>query len=138
MDRRMNQLAPKIFFLVIMLLFAVFGKTGGFNSTTSINQDMIYITIDFQDGFVNDSIECRLNGKIIYSKNNCNTSQLTGLADSVRVKPDEGLNKLKVSIVSRGIEKDILIEVKKDVYVGISIVNDTIEHIVSAKPFGYG
>ena len=126
------------FFITVILLFALKGTTDGWNSSACNNQKMINITIDFQDGFVNDSIECQLNGKTIYNKNNCNTSRLTGLADSVSVKAGKGLNKLKVIILSRNIEKEIPIDIKDEVFIGISVVNDTIEHIISAKPFGYG
>jgi len=132
-----NQIKKK-FFVTVILLFAIMGQTDGWNSSTFNNQCMINISIDFQDGFVNDSVKCQLNGKTIYSKNNCNTSRLIGLADSMSVKTGKGLTKLKVIILNRDIEKEISIDIKDDVYVGFSLVNDTIEYIVSAKPFGYG
>ena len=128
----------KNLFVVVMLLFALSGKTDDWNTSICKNQNMANLTIDFQDGFVNDSIECRLNGKRIYSKNNCNTSRLTGLAESVSLKVGNCSNKIKVIIINRDIEKEIRLEVEDDVFIGISIVNDTIEHIVSTKPFGYG
>lgn len=99
---------------------------------------MVTLSIDFQDGFVNDITVLHVNGKEIFHKEHVNTKLLLGLADSLETEVETGSVSINTNVPTKDIEKTIILEVSADTYVGISIVNGMIEHIVSDRPFGYG
>lgn len=98
---------------------------------------MALLYVDLQEGFADDTIILRVNGKEVFSGERVTTRLLLGLADSVKTEVEKGLVTIEARVETRGIAKTIRLNVSADTYVGVSVVNDRIEHLVSGKPFGY-
>jgi hypothetical protein len=98
---------------------------------------MALLYIDLQEGFADDTVILRVNGKEVFSKKRVTKRLLLGLADSVKTEVEKGLVTIEARVETRGIAKTIRLNVSADTYVGVSVVNDKIEHLVSGKPFGY-
>lgn len=99
---------------------------------------MVTLSINFQDGFTDDTIVLQVNGEEVFRKEHVSTKLLLGLADSFKTEVETGPVRIEVNVQTKGIEKTFLLEVSSDTYIGISIVNGMIEYIVSDEPFGYG
>lgn len=98
---------------------------------------MALLHIDLQEGFADDTVTLQVNGKKVFSRECVTTRLLLGLADSVKSQVEKGLVTIEARVETRGIAKTIRLNVSADTYVGVSVVNDRIEHLVSGKPFGY-
>jgi hypothetical protein len=96
------------------------------------------LTIDLQDGFKDDTIFIKVPNIEPFEKEHVNTSLLTGFAGSFKSKTGKEYVDIEVKIPTKGLEKVISLEISADTYIGISIVNRSIEEIVSSTPFGYG
>lgn len=100
--------------------------------------EMVKLSIDFQNGFKFDTVILHLNGKEVYHKKSVCTKLLLGLADSFKTVVEKGPVSIYISVVTRNMTKTILLEVSADTYLGVSILGDRIEHIISNEKFGYG
>jgi len=99
--------------------------------------DMATLAIDFQDGFVDDTIVIHLNGKERFRKEHVSTKLLLGLAVSFRDEVEVGPVSIQINIETKNITQTIDLEVSGDTYLGVSNVNGMIEYIVLDEPFGY-
>ena len=98
---------------------------------------MATLSIDFQDGFVNDTVMVQIDDEEVFRKERVSTRRLTGLAASFQTQVKEGSVRVQINVPTTEIARTILVEVSADTYLGISLVNGAIKYIVSAKPFGY-
>lgn len=99
--------------------------------------NMVTISIDFQDGFTDDTVVLKLNREEVFRKEAVSTKLLLGKADSFKTEVETGPVNIEVNVQTKGIAKTFLLEVSADTYIGISIVNGMIEYILSNEPFGY-
>jgi len=99
---------------------------------------MATLSIDFQDGFVDDTIIVQVNGEEVFQKEHVSTKLILGLADSFETEVETGLVNIEINVQTKNLTEDFLLEVSADTYIGISIMNGKIEYIVSDKPFRYG
>ncbi len=98
---------------------------------------MVLLHIALQDGFRNNTVLMRLNGKRIYRKNNLKTRTQIGLADSVELETDEGPASLEVSLPQERIVGSIAFVLKSVTYIGVSIIEGEVQFKVQNVPFGY-
>lgn len=84
------------------------------------------LSIDLQDGFVNDSIIIRINENEVFTKNNISTDLRISLADnSFKSRVSNGQTKIDILVTSKNLKLSQNIEINSDTYVGISIINPT-------------
>jgi hypothetical protein len=99
---------------------------------------IVILSIDFQEGFVEDTAVILVNGEQVFRKEHISTNPLLGLADSFMIEVETGLVHIEIVVETDDITHSIPLEVSADAYIGISIVDGMIESIVSHQPFKYG
>ncbi|HJS64357.1 MAG TPA: hypothetical protein VJ767_05815 [Nitrososphaeraceae archaeon] len=63
------------------------------------------LSVDFQDGFVNDSIIIRINENEVFTKNNISTDLRIALADnSFNTRISNGQNKIDILVPSKNLK----------------------------------
>jgi hypothetical protein len=85
------------------------------------------VHFDFQDGFINDTIILKVNGKEVFSKQNITTDLRISFAESFTTEIVNGQVKLDVLIPTKNLSlsRNILIDSEK--YFGICIINHDTE-----------
>jgi hypothetical protein len=112
--------------------------TGEFQpSITSELPLMSKLRVDFQEGFIHDEIHVRVNGQERLKKADVTTNRLLGIASSEEIEVPNGRLTIDIEIPTKNLAKTIALETSGSEYLGVSIENGKIEHIVSQKPFGY-
>ena len=98
---------------------------------------MASLVIDLQDGFSNDTVVVQVNGQEIFHKEGVNTDYSIGRADSVEIQVPEDSVRVEVAVPSRHLSDIVVLKVLTTVYLGISILDDKIEHRISDEMFLY-
>ena len=98
---------------------------------------MVTLTIDLQEGFQEDKVVLYVNGEEVYRKDQVRTKRLLGMAGSFTTEVETGSVNVEIRVETKHLAKTIPLEISDDTYLGISIVNGVIDHIVSDEPFGY-
>ena len=98
---------------------------------------MIPILIALQNGFEGDTVIVKVNGKEEFKQDNVKTKRQIGKAASFEVNVEEGPANIKVSLPLKNLSETIVFKVSDKVFLGISIEEDKIEHMVSSEPFRY-
>ena len=99
---------------------------------------MTTLTIDFQEGFDQDSIICKVNEATVFNKNAVTTAKLIGLADSINLEIEKEKVLIEITVKNRDLSKSIKLDISEGAYIGISLSNNSISYIQSKEPFGYG
>ncbi len=98
---------------------------------------MVTLSIDFQEGFANDTVSLRINGEEVFRKEDVSTKLLLGKAEALKTTVEAGQVVIEIMIQTRDIAITIPFEISADTHLGISVVNGRIEYVVSDEPFGY-
>jgi len=98
---------------------------------------MVTLGIDLQDGFEDDTVVMQINGEEVFRKEHVTTNLLLGLAASFETEVEKGPVSVEISVETRDIVETIPLDVSADTYLGVSVVNDRIEQIISDEPFVY-
>lgn len=106
--------------------------------TRAAGGEVVTLSIDLQEGFLDDTVVLQVNGEEVFRREHVSTKLLLGIADSSKAEVEKGPAIIEVNVETKDIQKTISLELSADTYLGISIANGMIEHIVSNKPFGYG
>ena len=98
--------------------------------------------IDFQDGFIGDTVLVNINGKQALKKDDLKTKFQIGLAYSHEFDIAEGIVDLETHIPTKRIDSSsshkIKLNILDKIYIGISITADNqISYIIADQPFGY-
>lgn len=82
------------------------------------------VKFDFQDGFANDTIILKINGKEVLKKENVSSDLRISLAESFTIEISNGQNKIEIIVPTKNLSlsKTIMPD-SKDTYIGISIIN---------------
>lgn len=99
---------------------------------------MARLGIDLQDGFQGDEVIVTIDGDERFRKRGVMTKRVLGLAANTRLEVPEGTVNVQISIPSRGVEKQLALDVSGDAWLGVSVSGDEITTTVSEKKFGYG
>jgi hypothetical protein len=100
---------------------------------------MSTLHIDFQEGFLDDTVVVRVNGEE-YFKQDIRTRLQTGYAGSLDIEVPERRVEVEVNLPSKGISDSIPVVFEKSdtVYMGLSVTaQGEISERVSHEPFGY-
>lgn len=102
---------------------------------------MIPLKIDFQEGFQNDEVVVRIDGKEVFRADNVTTKLTIGLAGSFTKEIPLGKHEVEVFLPRRDVSRNLALYLaEKPLYLGVHLRNGTqypIEYCVSAEPFGY-
>lgn len=95
------------------------------------------IRIALQDGFEGDTVVIKVNGKEVFNQESVKTKRQIGKAAAFEFEVDEGPTSVEVSLPLRNLSETIALKVSGEVYLGISVIENRIEHRVSSDPFRY-
>jgi hypothetical protein len=98
---------------------------------------MVPLSIDLQDGFKDDSVIIRINDEVVFDQHKVTTKMLTGLAGSINSDVQPGPVRININVETKRITGTISLVISEDTFLGISIINGKIVHLVSGTPFGY-
>ena len=98
---------------------------------------MSSIRIALQDGFEDDSVVVKVNGKEVFKQESIKTKRQIGKAASFEVEVEEGSVNVEVSLPLKNLSDIIAVKVSDKVFLGVSVVENKIEHKVSSEPFRY-
>ncbi len=98
---------------------------------------MALLHIAFQEGFTDDAVVVRVNGKEAFRKANVTTRTQIGYADSFELDVEEGTADIEVLLPSRNLLESITLSVATAVYLAVSIDKSRIDYHISYEPFGY-
>jgi hypothetical protein len=95
------------------------------------------MTIDLQEGFMDDSVMIQVDDVEVYNKAQVSTGFVLARADSLAVELPKGSATVRVVVPSRRLSGAIVLDVTPDVQLGVALVNDEIKFRVSDKLFPY-
>ncbi len=98
---------------------------------------MANLQIDLQEGFDNDAVIIRVNGRIIYQKDSISTRMQIGFADSVKTEAAEGQTTIQITVPNRHIEAVFPVAIDRETRLGVSLDNEQIKQRVLPSDFGY-
>lgn len=98
---------------------------------------MSKLHVDLQEGFTDDEVALRINGQELFQKEGVTTKTLLGLASSAEIEVPNGTVTIEIKVPTKNLAKTISLETSGSEYLGVSIENGKIKHIVSPEPFGY-
>lgn len=100
---------------------------------------MPLLRIDLQEGFADDAVSCRVNGRTVYDRPHVTTRPQIGRADSFEIEAVPGTAEVRIDAPRRGATLTLCIDADRTPYLGISLSRDGqhLEHRKSQEPFGY-
>ena len=98
---------------------------------------MSQVHIAFQEGFSNDTIVVRINGKEVARKSGLESQATIALAGAENLAVDAVSGTLTLEVPTRGISKSFEVDFRQFPYLGISIVGATLTLKQSREPFEY-
>ena len=98
---------------------------------------MVPVRIALQDGFEGDTVVVKVNGKEVFKQENVKTKSQIGKAASFEVDVEQGPVNFQVCLPLKNLSETIVFKVSDKVFLGVSIEENKIEHIVSSEPFHY-
>ena len=136
--RRLDRATIVTAAIAIVALFAACrpGDQPEFDSPRSLETNaMLHVAL--QEGFDDDRVELRVNEASIYQRDSVTTDLRIGRADAVEMEMGAGPHRLTVSLPERNISDSIDVRGDAPVYVGVSLVGESVQFTVSDQPFGY-
>ena len=99
---------------------------------------MAEITIDLQDGFMDDTVAVSAGGREVVREQGVTTRFQIGMAKSLQVAVPEGAEVLEVEVPTKGERATVPIDLSKPVFVGVSLTTEgQLDFTVQEQPFGY-
>ena len=101
---------------------------------------MPLLHIEFQEGFMDDTVVVRIDDKEVCRKPNVRTRLQIGYADSCEVDVRDNTVDVKVALPLRNLSKaiPIVFDGSASIYLGLSVTpQGGISERVSREPFGY-
>ena len=99
---------------------------------------MAILHIDLQDGFSDDTVVVRVDGREVYRGDHVSTAMLLGFAHTFEVEVEGGRTVVDIAVPSRGWQERIAFDVTAaEVWLAVTLVRGGIVHHLSDQPFGY-
>jgi hypothetical protein len=102
-----------------------------------MQQIMASIIIAFEEGFLNDIVIVRINGKEVFHKKNVKTDLRRGYAGSFQLKNLSGHISIDFALPNRNISKTIFLDLHNTINLAVAIKNGELQHRISEEPLGY-
>jgi hypothetical protein len=93
--------------------------------------------IDFQDGFVGDTIEITLDNQPVARYENVRTDLRINLAQRFETELPPGEHTVQIQIPQRAPVVGFPLNLERDTYVGVSLQDEAIVYSVQDEPFVY-
>jgi hypothetical protein len=104
----------------------------------AMEERMAQITVDLQDGFMNDTVAISAGGREVLREEGVTTRFQIGRARSLQVAVPEGAITLEVEVSTKDASATAAIDTSKPVFVGVSLTTEgQLEVRVQEQPFGY-
>ena len=99
---------------------------------------MRLLKIDFQEGFVDDTVVVAVNGREVGRQEGLRTRTQIGYAGSMELEVEPGPTTVGLRVPGKDLAADVPVDAAGDVYLGVSLSPERgIECRVSQRPFGY-
>ena len=98
---------------------------------------MQLLHIAFQEGFDDDAVIVRINGKEMFRKDNLKTRSQIGYAGSFETNSHEGPVTIDILLPIKNLSQTVQLQLTAATYVGVSIQQGKITYRISSEPFGY-
>jgi hypothetical protein len=99
---------------------------------------MVQITVDLQDGFMDDTVAISAGGREVMRAEGVTTRFQIGRARSLQVAVPEGEVTLEVEVSTKAASATAAIDTSKPVFLGVSLTTEgQLEIRVQEHPFGY-
>ena len=99
---------------------------------------MAEITVDLQDGFMDDSVAVSAGGRELLREEGITTRFQIGMAKSMQVAVPAGEAVLEVEVPTKNQRATVPIDTSRPVFVGISLTTEgELDVRVQEQPFGY-
>jgi len=96
------------------------------------------LTVDFRDGFYNDTIAVVVDEVEVYRQENVTTRTMTGLAGSTEILLDAGKHMLRVNLSEKEVSNSISIDINSPLYLGLEYIPQKgLESKLQGEPFKY-
>jgi hypothetical protein len=123
--------------LVGMVLAASVASLPG-GSGATMEGRMAEITVDLQDGFMDDTVAISAGGREVMRAEGVTTRFQIGMARSLQVAVPEGEVTLEVEVATKNTSAIVAIDTSKPVFVGVSLTTEgELEIRVQERLFGY-
>jgi hypothetical protein len=93
--------------------------------------------VALQDGFSNDAVSIKVNGREVFRRDGVSTRTQIGLAAAHEMSVDEGSATVEVDLPDRRLSSATTIAVTGDVYLGVSVDGQNLKFVQSSQLFGY-
>ena len=101
-------------------------------------QEQFPLTVDFKDGFHDDTVILSIDAKEMVHRSNVTTRTMIGLADSVVIQLDAGQHKVSVSLKGKEVSIELNLDMQSPLYLGIVYQPDKgLEYQLQGEPFKY-
>lgn len=95
------------------------------------------LSVALQEGFADDTVALYLDGQEVFRKEHLTTHPFLGVADSIALQVEDRTALLEITVESRGLSKSMPLEITRDTYIGVSLVEGDLDTFVSKEAFGY-
>jgi len=91
-----------------------------------------------QEGFADDEVILRIDGREVFHKTGVKTRLQIGLAATHEEPVNSGPVSVEVELPARKLTRTLPMVVTEDLFLGVSLEPvGTLRHVVSREPFGY-
>ena len=98
---------------------------------------MATLHVALQDGFSNDTVSIKVNGREVFRRAGVSTRTQIGLAAAHEMSVDEGPVTVEVDLPARRLSSATTIAVTGDVSLGVSVDRQNLKFVQSSQLFGY-
>lgn len=98
---------------------------------------MVILAIDLQDGFSDDTVVLRIDGKEVFREQSVTSNAMSGFTKHLEQEVPTGRTSIEVCIDTKKLKQSLLLDVVDDTYLGIFIDADSINFRTGEHPFGY-
>jgi hypothetical protein len=96
------------------------------------------VRVDLQDGFEHDAVTVRINGAVVVEEPDATTKTQISLAKLGETRQiDAAAAQVEVSVASRSLREDRLLQLNGDTYIGVSLMDGRIVLRTSNEDHGY-
>ncbi len=95
------------------------------------------VIFDLQDGFDDDEVIIKIDGRQVFHKNRVKTDLRLGLADTFTAPTAGGTSTVEVAVPARSLSETFPLDSADSPHVGIAVCNNRLEVRPSRVAFGY-
>lgn len=99
-------------------------------------EDRVLVHVYLADGFTDDRVVARIEGREVFAKDDVTTNLLTSLGDEFAFEA-KGAVRLDVELPGRGLATAIDIDPRRGRYVAVAVEAGRLTHFVSEAPLGF-